>query len=201
LELKGEAMDRRKNLEDRRERNRDRRKNNTIFVSILGLVFGAFVIVALLFIASLLMDIKIMQTDTLNTLNNMRQDKQSAEESYVLIPEPNGLTDAERDLVERVVAAESRGESIEGQAAVAQVIRDRAYTWDMTITEVCLAKGQFAKPYQGEISIETWIAVSKVFDGGVSVLEIPTTHFASNEPYWTENKVNRGSIGCHTFWY
>jgi spore germination cell wall hydrolase CwlJ-like protein len=125
------------------------------------------------------------------------------EDKFVLVPEPdpNALSDAERDLVERVVAAEARGESIEGQAAVAQVIRDRAYTWDMTITEVCLAKGQFAKPYQGEISIKTWIAVSKVFDGGVSVLEVPTTHFASNNPYWAEGKVNRGSIGRHTFWY
>ena len=32
------------------------------------------------------------------------------------------LSDGERDLIERVVAAEARGESYEGQAAVAEVI-------------------------------------------------------------------------------
>lgn len=113
------------------------------------------------------------------------------------------LTEDERDLVERIVAAEARGESIEGMAAVAQVIRDRSTAWDMTVTDVCYAPGQFAAPYSGEISPEIVQAVYAVFDGGVDVLEVPVTHFHADyvDPYWTSSKVNRGSIGRHTFYY
>jgi spore germination cell wall hydrolase CwlJ-like protein len=113
------------------------------------------------------------------------------------------LTPQELDIVCRVVAAEARGEDLQGQMAVAQVIRDRAQYWDMSVTEVVTAPSQFAKPYQGEISDEVKLAVANVFDGNMSVLEVPTTHFYSgeHEPYWTSNKVNRGSIGSHSFWY
>ncbi len=113
------------------------------------------------------------------------------------------LTPAERDLVERIVAAEARGEPIDGMAAVAQAIRDRAVTWGMTITEVCLYPGQLSYPYQGEISQEVIQAVWAIFDEGMSVLEVPTTHFHLEdvEPYWTSDKVSRGKIGRHKFWY
>ncbi len=112
------------------------------------------------------------------------------------------LTPQELDIVCRVVAAEARGEDLQGQMAVAQVIRDRAQYWDMSVTEVVTAPSQFAKPYQGEISDETYLAVANVFSG-MSVLEEPVTHFYSgnNEPYWTSNKVNRGTIGNHRFYY
>lgn len=112
------------------------------------------------------------------------------------------LTREERDLVERIVAAEARGEPIEGIMAVAQVIRDRATEWGMSVKDVCLAPGQFAKPYQGEISAEVVQAVWAVFDEGMSVLEIPTTHFHADyvSPYWTADKVSRGQIGCHRFY-
>ena len=111
------------------------------------------------------------------------------------------LAPQELDLVCRVVSAEARGESLDGQMAVAQVIRDRANSWDMTVTEVVTAPSQFAKPYQGEISDETYL-VASVFNG-MSVLQEPVTHFYSGErePYWTSDKVNRGSIGRHSFWY
>ena len=112
------------------------------------------------------------------------------------------LTSEERDLVERIVASEAMGEPIEGMMAVAQVIRDRSQLWGMTVTEVCLAPGQFAAPYQGEISPEVVQAVWAVFDEGMSVLEIPTTHFHADyvSPYWTADKVSRGSIGAHLFY-
>lgn len=113
------------------------------------------------------------------------------------------LTAKERELVCRVVSAESRGEDLQGQMAVAQVIRDRANSWDMTVTEVVTAPSQFARPYQGEISDETYLAVANVFDGNMSVLDVPTTHFYSGdkEPYWTSDKVNRGKVGNHIFFY
>ena len=113
------------------------------------------------------------------------------------------LTAEERDLVERVVAAEARGQSIEGQMAVAQVIMDRATTREQSVTRVCTAKHQFAKPYQGEISEKTKDAVSFVFDKGEKVFE-RVTHFYAWElidpPYWTEDKNYVGEIDGHRFY-
>lgn len=113
------------------------------------------------------------------------------------------LTAEERDLVERVVAAEARGESIEGQMAVAQVIMDRAATRNQSITKVCTAPAQFAEPYQGEISEKTKDAVSFVFDKGEKVFE-QATHFYAWElidaPYWTKDKEFVGRIEGHDFY-
>ena len=71
--------------------------------------------------------------------------------------------------------------------AVANVIKDRIELWNMTPTEVVTAKGQFAEPFQGEISEDTKLAVEIIFDKG-RVFEKPVTHFASNNPWWAENK-------------
>jgi spore germination cell wall hydrolase CwlJ-like protein len=108
------------------------------------------------------------------------------------------LTTEERDLIERVVAAESRGEILEGQMAVAQVIKNRSELWGKSITEVVLAEAQFADPYQGEVSDLTKEAVSRVFDKGEIILKEPVTHFFSGEkPYWADNKLS--IIGNHFF--
>ena len=113
------------------------------------------------------------------------------------------LTEDERELVIGVVAAEARGESLEGMMAVAQSIRDRAITRGQTVTEVCLAPHQYAAPYTGEVSDRLVDAVMFVFDEGHSALEYPTTHFYQHEtieaPDWTYNLTCRGSIGDHTF--
>ena len=132
----------------------------------------------------------------------IRQDIDALQEPEIDDSSEVMLTSEERDLVERIVASEARGEPVEGMAAVAQVIRDRSQLWGMTVTEVCLAPGQFAAPYQGEISPEVVQAVWEVFDLGMSVLEIPTTHFHADyvSPYWTADKVSRGSIGSHQFY-
>jgi spore germination cell wall hydrolase CwlJ-like protein len=111
------------------------------------------------------------------------------------------LTSEEREIIERVVAAEARGETLKGQMAVANVIKDRAELWNMTPTEVVTAKGQFAEPFQGEISEDTKLAVAIVFDKGIRVFEKPVTHFASNNPWWAEHKAIIGKIGVHTFYY
>ena len=113
------------------------------------------------------------------------------------------LTDEERDLVERVVAAEARGESIEGQMAVAQTIMDRCTTRNQSITEVCTAPAQFAEPYGGEISEKTQDAVSFVFDKGEKVFGLVTHFYAWEEiepPYWTAEKDYVGEIGGHRFY-
>lgn len=126
-------------------------------------------------------------------------EKEAAQEEqpagYYLEPE-------ERDLVCRVVAAEARGEGLQGMMAVSQVIRDRAILWDMTPTEVVTAPDQFAAPYQGELTDDIYLAVANVFDGGLRVIEEPVTHFYSGpEPYWASSKESRGSIGNHRFMY
>lgn len=113
------------------------------------------------------------------------------------------LTAEERELVERVVAAEARGESIECQMAVAQTILDRAVSREQSITEVCTAPYQFADPYQGDISEKTQDAVFLVFDNGAKVFD-KVTHFYAHKfidpPYWTESKEFKGEIGGVRFY-
>lgn len=123
------------------------------------------------------------------------QENKSAEIGYF-------SNNAERELIERVVAAESRGEPFEGQIAVAQTIKDRSDLWGMTPVEVVSKPNQYAKPYYGEIPVEVADAVSLVFEQGYRAFEEPVTHFHSGaEPYWAESKVNRGSLGNHRFYY
>ena len=114
------------------------------------------------------------------------------------------LTAEDRDLVERVVAAEGRGECIEGQMAIAQTIGDRCITTNQSITNVCTSHMQFADPYMGDISDTTKDAVSYVFDGGVDVLEFPVTHFYAwkliEAPEWTSGLELRGEIGGTRFY-
>ena len=114
------------------------------------------------------------------------------------------LTANERDLVERIVAAESRGESLEGQMAVAQVIYCRSSLWGQSITQVCTAKSQFAKPYSGTVSDKTKQAVSLVFDEGQFAIDGPVTHFFAHKqcyPSWAKSKTVMAVIGSHTFMY
>ena len=104
------------------------------------------------------------------------------------------LTAEERELVERVVAAEARGESIECQMAVAQTIFDRAISREQSVTEVCTAPYQFTDPYQGEVSEKTQDAVRFVFDDGAKVFDKVTHFYATwiDPPYWTESKEFKG---------
>lgn len=114
------------------------------------------------------------------------------------------ISDTDREMVERVVAAESRGQSLLGQLAVAQVIFDRSTLWNKTIEEVLTAPSQFAKPYTGEISDTTKEAVYRVFVLHERAFEEPTTHFyayAVCTPHWADTKVSRGIIGAHRFMY
>lgn len=169
--------------------------------------------IAILIIAVLLVtitgnqhQIMIQQTDTLNTLNDMRLEQEDPESEAEPLPEDpvsvHILSPEERDLIERVVAAEARGEDLQTQMGVAQTILDRAELWNISITDVVTAPGQYAGPYKGEISDETKLAVMDVFDGGVRVFEDSTTHFHDDSvsPYWTSNKESRGSLGRLEFW-
>lgn len=113
------------------------------------------------------------------------------------------LTESERELVERVVAAEARGEKIKGQMAVAQVIRDRCILNEQSVEEVVTEESQFAEAYDGEVSSTTEAAVGLVFEGGHNVFEVPVTHFYAQDliemPQWTGNLVFVEEIGGHSF--
>ena len=71
------------------------------------------------------------------------------------------ISDKDIELMERIVAAEARGESCEAQEGVATVILNRWQegSFGETLECVMTASGQFAAPYQGEISMSVHLAV------------------------------------------
>ena len=114
----------------------------------------AWTIVVVLLVVAL-----IVSQSTINQLNNQinctAYAKEAPEKGQVL-----ELSEQERELVQRVVAAEARGESFKGQMAVAQVIRDRCLLKNLPVEDVIYAKDQFESRYQVE---KTGIAGSCIF--------------------------------------
>ena len=114
------------------------------------------------------------------------------------------LTAEDRDLIERVVAAEARGESLEGMAAVAQSIKDRSNYWQMSYREVVEQPYQYADPYQGEINEDVKKAVELVFDYNYSLFgDEPILFFFNPEkaaPEWADDVNYLGTIGNHEFY-
>lgn len=117
------------------------------------------------------------------------------------------ITEDERELITRIVAAESRGEPLEGQIAVAQVILDRWIDKGGSLNEILLAPKQFAEPYTGDLSEypNSRIATHLVFDLGFRIFEEPTFFFFNaehSEPSQVEllrTYTLRGFIGNHEF--
>ena len=111
------------------------------------------------------------------------------------------LTDAERDIVERVVMAEAEGEGFDGQRLVAQCILNTAEAMDLRPDEVVLAPNQYATPAQ-EASREVKEAVSAVFDDGNMVTDEPIQWFYAPRyvsSAWHESKVFVLEYGGHRF--
>lgn len=111
------------------------------------------------------------------------------------------LSDAEREMIERVVAAEARGESFEGQAAVAEVIYNRCINRGQSVEQVIWADKQFAYPYGGEISQDTKEAVAAVFDYELLSLDgAEYFHADYVTPSWAEDFEEVCRIGGHIFY-
>lgn len=111
------------------------------------------------------------------------------------------LTDAERDIVERVVMSEAEGEGFDGQRLVAQCILNTAEAMDLRPDEVVLAPNQYASP-AAEASQEVKDAVSAVFDAGDMATDEPIRWFyAPRYVYsaWHENKAFVLEYGGHRF--
>lgn len=145
-----------------------------------------------------------MQVDTLDQIVEVRQEVDDIVVIAKMATTTGAvLTAADYNLICRVVASEARGEGYQGQLAVAQVIRDRSELWGMSPVEVVTTPGQFAEPYQGEISPETMAAVNDCLILGQSAFDGPVTHFAeaSITPYWTEGKEVVGVVGSHRFYF
>lgn len=111
------------------------------------------------------------------------------------------LSDAEREMIERVVAAEARGESFEGQAAVAEVIYNRCVNRGQSVEQVIWADKQFAYPYGGEISQNTKKAVAAVFDYELLSLDgAEYFHADYVTPSWADDMQEVCRIGNHIFY-
>lgn len=119
-----------------------------------------------------------------------------------IVPEARyALTDAERDIVERVVMAEAEGEGFDGQRLVAQCILNTSEAMDLRPDEVVFAPNQYASP-AAEASQEVKDAVSAVFDAGDMATDEPIRWFyAPRYVYsaWHESKVFVLEHGGHRF--
>lgn len=109
------------------------------------------------------------------------------------------------EYVERVVAAESRGESIEGQMAVAQCIRTTAEVTGQTPEQVVKVKNQYAQPVSAsEVTDSVREACYRVFYIGESVVDDDIRYFyATTGDFYSawheENLEYVTSIGNHKF--
>ena len=96
------------------------------------------------------------------------------EEGYIRY----AITDYERAVVERVVAAESRKQPLNGQIAVAQCVLNTAEAENMRPDEVVLQPNQYAPPAPPELVTDSVKqAVSAVFDEGIEVIDEPIRFF------------------------
>ena len=133
---------------------------------------------------------------------------------------------SETEILALTIYGEARGESISGQVAVGQVIRNRKFKLAQSYHEICLAKFQFScwnnddpnlavlleigdrlltGEFVSEIKQQIWIS-----DGIINGMAIDETHGArnylnvtlwssSNAPLWSKNMQNTQVIGRHVF--
>lgn len=117
-------------------------------------------------------------------------------------PEPRyaEITAEERELLARVVYAESNTESLEGQIAVAQVVlnRVRSESFPDTVSEVIYQERQFSTaPILGSVvpNEANYEAVDAAFETEVVPYEVLYfSRGAENDRVW-------GQIGAHVFCY
>ena len=112
--------------------------------------------------------------------------------------------DYDYDYVLRVVAAECRGESLEGQMAVVQTIRERAKQRNLTPEEVVKQPWQYAHPTSMEnVNDTVREACWRVLINGESVTESPIQYFYSTKDGFYsvghESKTYVMTIGYHKF--
>ena len=117
------------------------------------------------------------------------------------------LTATERELVERIVMAEARGECYEGQMAVAQVILNRLKAPNFPSAVAAVVRSEFAKPYKGKVFECVKRAVHEVFDMGVQIISNEVLYFmnpakaSKHGAAWIRaNGTHVMTIGNHEFY-
>lgn len=122
------------------------------------------------------------------------------------------ISASERELLERLVEAEAKGESLVGKIAVVNVVLNRVRDEDFpdTITEVIFQKGQFSPVSNNSIhnqtpSEESRLAVQKAVDEGYRVFGDKVLYFCNPElstnRWMIRTKKEAMKIGRHTFYY
>lgn len=134
--------------------------------------------------------------DEIDALGMKLNDADKNETEYVI--------DYDYEYVLRVVAAECRGEPLDGIMAVAQVIRERADTKGKTPEEIVKEKLQFAAPTSMEnVNANVLEACRRVLLEGESVTDKPIKYFYSTKNGFVsathEKKTYVMTIGYHKF--
>jgi N-acetylmuramoyl-L-alanine amidase len=121
------------------------------------------------------------------------------------------ISQDERYLLEQLVEAEAKDESLMGKIAVANVVLNRLKSEDFpnTITEVIVQKGQFTPVANGTInntpSEDSILAVKKAIDEGYKVFGPDIMYFCNKKivtnKWIIENKKEAMTIGNHTFYF
>ena len=193
-----------------RNKRRRNRQIKRLVRTITNCIIMMFILCLIVFMSNTAKQIKNIETD-INDLSekititnqSIQEDKKVAEIEQKGTQNANQIDNHTRDYIERVVAAESRGETYKEMCAVAQTIKDRSDLWEKTPLEIVSAEKQYASPYDGEVSIEVKNAVSDVFDDNYRVFAEPTTHFHNDtvSPKLAELKACRGVIDRTSFYY
>lgn len=116
------------------------------------------------------------------------------------------ITEAEIDLLARLVSAEAKGESFEGMIAVANVVINRLNSpkWEAdTIHEVIFEPKQFQPVSNGAINQEpTEDALNATIEAlkGVTVVSDEVDCFAHKTINFSSWAVYNSTIGNHSFW-
>ena len=122
------------------------------------------------------------------------------------------LSASDRDLAERLLAAEARGEDYKGQLAVASVLANRVESkqFPNDIRSVIYQKGQYSPVSNGQInkvkpnSTQKKV-ISEVFDKGIRNVPRDVVYFCypeiSSSKWMINNKKQYGRHGVHAFFY
>lgn len=122
------------------------------------------------------------------------------------------VRDAEKLCLAQVVYYEARGEPVEGQVAVAEVVVNRAQSdaYPSSLCAVAYQPGQFALTIEDALPSPqgaAWKRAQRVAAGVLagrleSPLEGRPTHFhaVSVDPYWAQVYRPVGQVGAHVFY-
>lgn len=123
----------------------------------------------------------------------------------------SAISQKERHLLEQLVEAEARGESLNGKIAIVNVVMNRVKSEDFpdTITEVIMEDGQFSPVANGSInntpSEDSILAVKKAIDDGYKVFGPDVLYFCNKKTatnrWMVKNKEEAMTIGNHTFYF